>query len=141
MENNSTLPNDQQSVPSSPSVSPASVQPAQTVNSPVSASEKPKSGAGKKLLLVIVLILLLVGILGGGYYLYLNNKTTHNVNTYNAPTTSVTPTPQAYQPNPKDTSDQALNSDSSQASQNLNNIDSSLNAVDQGLNDQQTNLQ
>ncbi len=146
MENNPTVPTNQ---PTVSSVQPEAQQPVvnpsiQTVSSPVSTSPQvnPRGGAGKKILLVVVLVLLLAGVLGGGYYLYLNNnKTTHNVSSYNAPTTSVTPTPQAYQPNPNDTSNQALTNDSNAAAQNLNNIDSSLNAVDQGLSDKPTNLQ
>ncbi len=123
-------------VPQQPSVQPMTPSPVQ--NSTPSA---PKGGMGKRILLLVVVVLLLLSIAGGGYYLFLNSNKSKNANIYVQPTTVVTPTPQAYQFNPKDTSDQAITNDSAATNQNLNSIDSSLNSVDQGLSDQQTNLQ
>ncbi len=138
MENNQPV---QAQAPVNPILQQPPVQP--VFSSPVqnSVSSAPKGGMGKRILLLVVIVLLLLSIVGGGYYLFLNSNKSKNANVYIQPTTAVTPTPQAYQSNPKDTSDQAITNDSAAANQSLNNIDSSLNSVDQGLNDQQTNLQ
>jgi hypothetical protein len=54
---------------------------------------------------------------------------------------TIIPTPSVYQVNVKDASDNAINQDTQVTGQNLNNINSALNTVDQSFNDQQTNLQ
>ncbi len=142
MENNATVSQTPslQAQPVTPVMPQAPIQPTanQTPNMVPS-----NGGMGKKVLLVLVLVILFAGVLGGGYYLYQNSTSskTQNANVYIQPTTAVSPTPQVYQSNPSDTSNQAITSDAQAAGQNLNNLDASLNSVDQGLADQQTNLQ
>ena len=107
-----------------------------------------KSNLGRNLVMIISAVLIVVILAATGYLIFLGNaqKTANNkVQGYVGPTIpagpTVTPTPSVYQINPKDTSDSAINSDTTVANQNLNSLDSNLNSVDQSFNDQQTNLQ
>jgi hypothetical protein len=125
---------------------PIPTQPAQAQNYSVSQSEH---DGGKSALKVFLVLLLIIGATAGLVYVGVlfmgQNKTTpatRNANVYAQPTrTQITPTPTGYQSNPNDTTDNAINQDSQVGTQNLDNLNSSLNDVDQSLKDQQTNLQ
>ena len=97
--------------------------------------------------MIISAVLIVVILAATGYLLFLGSakKTTNNAQVYNQPVVSVSPTaiptPSVYQINTKDTSDNAITNDTTAVNQNLNNLDSDLNSVDQSFNDQQTNLQ
>ena len=118
------------------------------LNSTLPQMNQPKSNLGRNLVMIISAVLIVVVITATGYLLILGNakKTAYNkVQSYIQPTVAISPktspTPSVYQVNPKDTSNAAINSDTTIANQNLNNLDTDLNNVDQSFNDQQTNLQ
>jgi hypothetical protein len=127
------------------------------VNNPVVMSQpnnsmpqipQAKSNLGRNLVTIISAVLIVVVIAATGYLLILGNaKKTANIKVqgYMQPTIVISPTtaptPSIYQVNPKDTSDSAINSDTTAVNQNLNSLDTDLNNVDQSFNDQQTNLQ
>ncbi len=106
-----------------------------------------KSNLGRNLVMIISAVLIVVVLLATGYLLFLGSakKPANKIQVYVQPTVTAkptaTPTPSVYQINPKDTSDSAINSDTTAVNQNLNSLDSNLNSVDQSFNDQQTNLQ
>jgi hypothetical protein len=115
---------------------------------PVLPTTPVKSNLGRNLVMIISAVLIVVILAATGYLIFLSKtqKTAYNkVQGYVGPTipavATITPTPSVYQINPKDTSDSAINSDTTVANQNLGNLDSDLNNVDQSFNDQQTNLQ
>jgi flagellar basal body-associated protein FliL len=117
-------------------------------NSQLPQMTQPKSNFGRNLVMIISAVLIVVVIAATGYLLVLGNakKTAYNnVQSYIQPTLSVSPkaspTPSVYQINPKDTTDSAINNDTTVANQNLDSLDTDLNNVDQSFNDQQTNLQ
>jgi hypothetical protein len=128
-------------------VSPSSItKPVQSQNYSLAQSEHDGGkGALKVFLVLIVIIAATAGLVYAGVLFMGQNKTTptsQNAKVYAQPTqTAVTPTPSGYQSNPNDTSDNALYQDSQETGKNLDSIDSGLNDVDQGLKDQQTNLQ
>jgi hypothetical protein len=120
----------------------------QQYNSQLPQMNQPKSSLGRNLVMIISAVLIVVILVTTGYLVFVGNakKVAYNkVQSYIQPTISVspsaTPTPSVYQINPKDTSDSAINSDTTVANQNLNSLDTDLNNVDQSFNDQQTNLQ
>lgn len=131
MENNFETPQSQ-------SVSPVS---------PLLQTQPNKSSFGKTLAMLVALGILVIVLLVSGYFIFLNKsqKVTYNAQVYNQPTIMPTatpiPSPSVYQVNTKDTSDKAIIQDTAATDQNLNNINSALNSVDQSFNDQQTNLQ
>jgi hypothetical protein len=118
----------------------------QPVN-PSSQFTQTKMGMNRPMVLLVSISIIAIVLVIFGYTLFLHNakKPTYNAQVYNQPTIVVTPTvspvPSIYQVNTKDASDNAINQDAQVAGQNLNNIDSALNNVDQSFNDQQTNLQ
>jgi len=119
------------------------------VSNPMPQTQIPptKSNLGRNLVMIISAVLIVVILAATGYLLFLGSakKTTNNAQVYNQPVVSVSPTaiptPSVYQINTKDTSDNAITNDTTAVNQNLNNLDSDLNSVDQSFNDQQTNLQ
>jgi hypothetical protein len=114
---------------------------------PLPQTSPVKSNMGRNLIVAVSAILIIIILIGTGYMLFLGNvkKATYTAQVYTQPTVAaqptVTPTPSAYQVNPKDTSDTAINQDTQVVNQSLNNLDTDLNNVDQSFNDQQTNLQ
>jgi hypothetical protein len=123
-------------------------QPVQPQNYSTSQSEH---HTGKSFIKILILLIVIVGITAGivfvGYKFMGANTTTvspnpQNANVYNEPTkTVVSPTPSVYQSNPTDTSDSAINQDSQISGNNISNLNSSINDIDQSLTDKQTNLQ
>jgi hypothetical protein len=120
------------------------------VNNPIPLQQpqvlKAKSNLGRNLVMIISAVLIVVILIATGYLLFLNNtKKSVNTQVYVQPTVpagpTATPTPSAYQINPKDTSDNAITNDAAAVNQSLGNLDSDLSNVDQSFNDQQTNLQ
>ena len=106
-----------------------------------------KSNLGRNLVMIISAVLIVVILIATGYLLFLGSakKIANKTQVYVQPTVAarptVTPTPSTYQINTKDTSDSAIDKDTTAVNQNLGSLDSGLNAVDQSFNDQQTNLQ
>ena len=106
-----------------------------------------KSNMGRNLVMIISAVLIVVVLSATGYLLFLGSakKPANKIQVYVQPTVTAkptaTPTPSAYQINVKDTSDNAINNDTTAVNQNLGSLDNSLNNVDQSFNDQQTNLQ
>jgi len=107
-----------------------------------------KSNLGRNLLMIFSAVLIVFILAGTGYVLFLSSfkkPVSNKIQVYNQSNVKVkptiTPTPSVYQINLKDTSDNAINNDTTTANENLNNLDSDMNNVDQSFNDQQTNLQ
>lgn len=130
-----------QEVPN-PVVQPVTPSPVQTLPPvmPSSVTLPQNKGSKAKIALVLVVILLVLGVLGFVAFSYFNSAKTYNAGVYNYPTQApITPTPTGVV-NPNDTTDSAIDSDSKVVDQQLNNLNSDINGVDQSLNDKQTNL-
>lgn len=123
------------------------VPPAKAQNYSVSQSEHQHGGKAflKVLLVLIIIIGATVGVVYAGYVFLGSPKSssteTKNANVFVEPTLAVTPTPAGYQSNLSDTTDGALDSDTQVSTKDMDNLDTELTNVDQGLSDQQTNLQ
>jgi hypothetical protein len=118
------------------------------LNNTLPQMTQPKSNLGRNLVMIISAVLIVVVIAATGYLLILGSakKASYNrVQGYIQPTITISPktspTPSVYQVNPKDTTNAAINGDTTIANQNLNSLDTDLNNVDQSFSDQQTNLQ
>ena len=117
---------------------------------PLSQAPLKKSNLGRNLVMIISAVLIVVILIGTGYLFVAGNakKAAYNkiqvYNNQNPPVVTkptVMPTPSIYQINTKDTSDSAINNDTTATNRDLNSLDVDLNNVDQSFNDQQINLQ
>jgi hypothetical protein len=136
-------PNIQTQTPQSQPVNPVLQQAPVQPQPQVQPTPQPASGGGKKWLKIVLLLLVLVILAVAGFfgYSYFNASKTYNAGVYNYPTSApTTPTPTEVV-NPKDTTDSAIDSDNKVVDQELNNLNTDINGVDQSLNDKQTNLQ
>ncbi len=152
-----SIPQDMQPVQPVQPLAPAIPQQAQTPvnNMPVTPSttqqnysvSQSEHHTGKSFLKVLFLLIFIIGataaiVVAGYKYMGVNSNSIQNANVYAEPTKPpVTPTPSVYTSNPNDTSNSAIDKDTQVTNNGLSNLNSSLNAVDQSLSDQQTNLQ
>jgi predicted PurR-regulated permease PerM len=139
MENTNQLPVQPQ-VQAQPLVQP------QTQAQPLPLQPVPQNKGINKLLVVFA-VLIFIAILSGGLFAYNSYKTSktnlqQTANVYNPSKNINNPAKQAVVNNTiNDTSDTQIDKDLQSVDQSLNNVDANSTAVDQGLSDQQTNLQ
>lgn len=139
-----------------PSAAPTPVTPVEPQVSNINYSPMPpqtppanqiKKGMGKSVILIVVFVVLIIlAVSTIVYFYFLKTPKTYNAAVYIPPKTTVTapspsPTPTGTDINKNDSSDNALNSDSSIIDSDVNSASSDLDGVSQSFNDQQTNLQ
>ena len=137
MDNTSPTP---QAITPEPQVSSLNTSPLPPQNPPVKSS----LGMGKGILTALALILIVLVAAGALYFYFFKSAKTYNASVYTPSKTAqviVTPTPSVPQINKNDSSNNALNSDSTVINSGISNASTDLNGVDQSFSDQQTNLQ
>lgn len=131
--------NEQQPVQSPPQ----QIQPV----SPVQPVQPAPQGKGINKLFIVIAVLIIIAVITGGVFAYNSYKTSKtnlqgaaNVNNPNKNVNN--PAKQGVVNSTiTDTSDAQIDKDLQSIDQSLNNTDANAAAVDQGLNDQQINLQ